>query len=285
MQENEKKILCPDLKLFKIGKVRQVYDFKDKLLIVATDAVSVFDEVLDVIVPHKGEILTKISKFWFDRLDIAHHMISTNIIDFPEECLKYKDILEGRSMLVWKTEPFAIESIVRGYLYGSGYKDYLNTGEICGIPLQEGLKKGNEFFNPIFTPSIKRDDKDENVSETTLLETYNTDIIKCIREESLRIYNIAREYAKQKEIIIADTKFEFGCHNGKILLIDEILTPDSSRYWNTKTYQQNYLAGQNQESYDKQIIRDYLADNDSLNDAIINETSNKYYEIYNKLTA
>jgi phosphoribosylaminoimidazole-succinocarboxamide synthase len=287
LEKIEGAILCPDLDLVKIGKVRQIYDLKDKLLMVATDNISAFDRVLPQMIPGKGEILTKISKFWFDYLGVEHHMISTNADDFPEECQEYKDVLKDRSMLVKKTKPIAIESIIRGYLYGSGYKDYLNSGEICGIPLQQGLQKGTEFLNPIFTPSLKSDDGDINVSESDLLDEYDIDIIKSIRNKSLDIYVKAREYARQRNIIIADTKFEFGIYNDEIILIDEVLTPDSSRFWNGETYQSNFIAGNNQESYDKQIIRDYLKESNAveLSKDIIDKTINKYQEIYNKLVS
>lgn len=285
LKKIDETVLCPDLNLFKIGKVRQVYDFGDNLLIVATDAISAFDNILDQTIPDKGKLLTKISEFWFNYLDIEHHMITTNIDEFPEECHKYKNILDGRSMLVKKTKPIAIESIIRGYLYGSSYNDYLDTGKMCGVLLQKGLQKGVEFLNPIFTPSLKRNDKDINVSESELLELYDDNVIKTIRDKSLDIYIKAREYAKLRNIIIADTKFEFGYCCENIILIDEVLTPDSSRFWNGNTYQFNFIAGNNQESYDKQIIRDYLKEtnNNILSEDIINKTLNKYLEIYNKL--
>lgn len=251
-------LICPDLKLFKKGKVREVYDFDDKLLIVATDQISAFDVVLPSLIPGKGQLLTEISNFWFDffKKDVKNHIISTDVDQFPKECEAYKEVLKGRSVLVWKTEMIEVEAIVRGYLVGSGFKDYQNTGEVCGIPLPPGLKNSAKLEKPLFTPSTKADigDHDMNVSEDEIRKTIDGKILDEIKEKALYLYKRASEYALEKGIIIADTKFEFGLLNGEVILIDEILTPDSSRFWPAD----DYAPGKEQKSFDKQYIRDYL---------------------------
>ncbi len=290
MQSNS--LLCPSLKLYKKGKVREVYDFDNKILIVATDNISAFDVVLPSLIDGKGALLNKISNFWFDFSKdlIKNHIISSQVEDFPEECQQYKEILVGRSVLVWKTEMIELEAIVRGYLSGSGFKDYTKTGKICGILLPEGLKESAKLEEPIFTPSTKaQEGHDENIDENELKKIIDPTIVDLVKEKSLQLYKAASEFALSKGIIIADTKFEFGLLNGEVILIDEVLTPDSSRFWSAD----EYVPGHSQKSYDKQIIRDYLSTLDwdktppgpELPDDIINKTLNKYKEVYQKLTS
>lgn len=287
--ENQK-LLCPDLKLFRKGKVREVYDFDDKLLIVATDNISAFDVVLPCLIEGKGAQLTQISNFWFNLFkdDVKNHLISENVEDFPAECEPYKEILKDRSILVWKTEMIEVEAIVRGYLSGSGFKDYKNTGEVCGIKLPEGLVESAKLEEPLFTPSTKaHEGHDENVSEAAVRKEFGDDVIDQIKEKALFLYTKAAEYALERGIIIADTKFEFGMLNGEIILIDEALTPDSSRFWPAD----DYAPGKSQKSYDKQIIRDYLETLDwdktypgpVLPDDVIANSLAKYSEVIERL--
>ncbi len=284
-------LLCPELKLFKKGKVREVYDFNDKLLIVATDNISAFDVVLPSLIKGKGIILNQISNFWFDfsQDSIKNHIISKNVEEFPDACQQYANVIRDRSVLVWKTEMIELEAIVRGYLSGSGFKDYLKTGHVCGIQLPEGLQESAKLETPIFTPSTKaQEGHDINITETELRKQIDGEVIDKVKEISLRLYSTAADYALKRGIIIADTKFEFGLLNGEIILIDEILTPDSSRFWPSDSYR----PGQSQNSYDKQIIRNYLAELDwdktppgpQLPDDIIQKTIDKYQEVFNKLT-
>ncbi|MCG8336787.1 MAG: phosphoribosylaminoimidazolesuccinocarboxamide synthase [Proteobacteria bacterium] len=290
MQPNS--LLCPNLNLYKKGKVREVYDFDDKLLIVATDNISAFDVVLPSLIIGKGALLNKISNFWFDfsKDMIKNHIISAQVKDFPEECAEYSDILKDRSVLVWKTEMIELEAIVRGYLSGSGFKDYKKTGKICGIELPEGLTESAKLEEPIFTPSTKaQEGHDENIDENELKKVIDPAIVDLVKEKSLELYKTASDFALSKGIIIADTKFEFGLLNGEVILIDEILTPDSSRFWPAG----DYVPGQSQKSYDKQIIRDYLSTLDwdktppgpELPGEIITKTLDKYEEVYQKLTS
>ncbi len=290
MQPNS--LLCPNLNLYKKGKVREVYDFDDKLLIVATDNISAFDVVLPSLIIGKGALLNKISNFWFDfsKDMIKNHIISAQVKDFPEECAEYSDILKDRSVLVWKTEMIELEAIVRGYLSGSGFKDYKKTGKICGIELPEGLTESAKLEEPIFTPSTKaQEGHDENIDENELKKVIDPAIVDLVKEKSLELYKTASDFALSKGIIIADTKFEFGLLNGEVILIDEILTPDSSRFWPAG----DYVPGQSQKSYDKQIIRDYLSTLDwdktppgpELPEEIITKTLDKYEEVYQKLTS
>ena len=287
-----KALLCPDLKLYKKGKVREVYDFNDKLLIAATDNISAFDVVLPSLIPGKGALLNKISNFWFDfsKDIIKNHVISTKVSDFPETCQPYADILEGRSVLVWKTEMIELEAIVRGYLSGSGYKDYTKTGEICGIKLPAGLKESAKLEEPIFTPSTKaQEGHDINVDVNVLKKSIDPAIVDAVKEKSLELYKTAADYALTKGIIIADTKFEFGMLDGEIVLIDEVLTPDSSRFWPMDGYQ----PGKTPDSFDKQFVRDYLLnlpwDMKSpppiLPPEIVQKTLGKYAEALRRLTS
>lgn len=239
------------------GKVRDVYDLGDRLLIVTTDRVSAFDVVLPNGIPDKGKVLTQISRFWFDKMKdvVENHLISTDTEDLPDTFRPYREILEGRIMLVKKAVPLPIECIVRGYISGSGWKDYKTSGSVCGIPLPEGLRESDRLEEPIFTPSTKAEEgHDMNISFEEAVRLVGMDTAQSVRDISINIYREAREYAESKGIIIADTKFEFGMLGGSLILIDEILTPDSSRFWPSD----DYAPGRTQKSFDKQFIRDYL---------------------------
>ncbi|MDX2471006.1 MAG: phosphoribosylaminoimidazolesuccinocarboxamide synthase [SAR324 cluster bacterium] len=284
-------LLCPNLPLFLKGKVREVYDFDDKLLMVATDQISAFDVVLPSLIPGKGALLTQVSNFWFDHFsDVENHILATNVADYPEACKEYAEILEGRSVLVKKCEMIQLEAIVRGYLSGSGFKDYQKTGAVCGIKLPEGLTNSAKLEEPIFTPSTKaHEGHDINVSEEEIKKIVDPALVDKVKSIALHLYTKAAEYALTRGIIIADTKFEFGLLDGKVILIDEILTPDSSRFWPAD----DYRVGEDQKSYDKQIIRDYLLTLDwdktypgpALPQDIIDKSLGKYQEVYNKLKA
>jgi phosphoribosylaminoimidazole-succinocarboxamide synthase len=246
------------LKLFRRGKVRDVYDLGETLLIVATDRLSAFDVVLPDPIPMKGTVLTQISKFWFDRTGqiIRNHCISTDVAEYPAETAPYAEELKGRSMLVTKTRPLAIECVVRGYLTGSGLKEYNRSQSVCGIPLAEGLVDGSILPEPLFTPSTKADEgHDENIDFDTAANIVGKEIAEKVRDMSIALYSFARDFARERGIIIADTKFEFGIDDsGEIILIDEALTPDSSRFWPME----GYAPGRSQPSFDKQYVRDYL---------------------------
>ena len=247
----------PTLTLFRRGKVRDVYDLGDVLLIVATDRISAFDVVMDTPITGKGAILTALSSFWFDKTThiIKNHIISTNPVEYPKECLPYLDQLQGRSMLVVKTKPLPIECVVRGYLAGSGWKEYQSISTICGITLPPGLSESQQLPSPIFTPATKAEEgHDENI---TLVEAIHLcgDFALHAKDISMKLYDFAYQYAAKRGIILADTKFEFGIDSqGELILIDEALTPDSSRYW----LQESYHIGKTQENLDKQVLRDYL---------------------------
>lgn len=280
------------LKLYKRGKVRDVYEVDDILLIVATDRISCFDVVLPDGIPHKGRVLTQISRFWFDFVkDITdNHIISFDLNSIRERLADSMDILEGRSMLVKKAKPIPIECVVRGYLSGSGWKEYKESSEVCGIKLPKGLKESDRLPEPIFTPATKEDvGHDINVSEAYVRKKIGDRIFDMIKNKSMAIYKKAADYAETKGIIIADTKFEFGITNeGKIILIDEVLTPDSSRFWP----KDKYKPGGAQPSFDKQFVRDYLEGLDwdktppapNLPEEIIKKTSQKYLEALKRLT-
>lgn len=247
-----------ELNLLKRGKVRDVYEVDDeRLLIVATDRISAFDCILPTAIARKGEVLTSLSKFWFEKLAdiVPNHFITIDQEQLPEP-VRLKPELKGRSMLVNRAEVFPVECVVRGYLVGSGWKDYLRTGEVCGHKLPEDLLESAELDEPIFTPSTKAEEgHDENISETQVRDLLGEETTNYLRETSLRLYNEARSYARGRGIIIADTKFEFGRdRNGQIILVDEALTPDSSRFWPAE----NYSPGKSQASFDKQFVRDYL---------------------------
>jgi phosphoribosylaminoimidazole-succinocarboxamide synthase len=281
-----------DLKLVKRGKVRDVYEIDDMLLIVASDRMSAFDVVMDDPIPDKGRILTMISNFWFRRLEevVENHIVSTDPADYPEPCRKYRQDLEGRSMLVRKADPLPVECIVRGYISGSGWKEYLQKGTVCDIPLPTGLKESDILPQPIFTPSTKAESgtHDENISFEAVVGLLGQEAAEKIRELSLQIYESGRDFAAQKGILIADTKFEFGRIGDRLILIDEVLTPDSSRFWPMASYQ----PGGPQKSFDKQFLRDYLESLDwpktppppKLPQDIIQKTREKYIEALEKLT-
>lgn len=271
------------------GKVRDIYDCGDKLLMVASDRISAFDFILPDEIPHKGEILTRISAFWFNRFKdlMPNHMISCDVADLPEEFQQHSDYLAGRSMLVKKAQTVPIECIVRGYLTGSGKKTYDQDGTVCGIKLPAGLTEASKLPEPIFTPSTKAElgDHDENISFERCCEIVGTDVATQLRDASLAIYKAAAEYAATRGIIIADTKFEFGLdEEGNVILGDEMLTPDSSRFWPLEGYE----AGHGQPSFDKQFVRNWLLANpDSdydLPQDVIDKTIAKYEEAYEMLT-
>ncbi len=280
-----------DLKLFRRGKVRDVYDLGDKLLVVSTDRISCFDVILPCGIPHKGEVLNSISLFWFDLVrDICPtHFISAEVKDYPEELKAYTSELKGRSMLVKKAKGLPVECVVRGYLSGSGWKEYRASQSICGIKLPTGLKESDKLPQVIFTPSTKADvGHDMNVSFDYIEKDLGKDTADKLKRISIAIYNKAADYALGKGIIIADTKFEFGIYADNIILIDEVLTPDSSRFWP----KDQYSPGCPQPSFDKQFVRDYLETLSwdktppapMLPEDIIEKTSAKYLEAYKKLT-
>ncbi|MEE9523288.1 MAG: phosphoribosylaminoimidazolesuccinocarboxamide synthase [Thermodesulfovibrionales bacterium] len=282
----------PDLKLVRRGKVRDIYDLGDYLLMVITDRVSAFDVILPNGIPGKGKVLTAISVFWFKQMAdiIENHIVSHNVDEFPAVCQKYKDQLEGRSMLVRKAEPLPVECIVRGYISGSGWKEYQSNGEVCGIKLPQGLRESDRLEEPVFTPSTKAEEgHDINISFQEAVSILGDDTANRVRNYSLEIYRKAYGIAEKKGIIIADTKFEFGFYNGELIIIDEMLTPDSSRFWS----REDYVPGKSQDSFDKQIVRDHLLTLDwdktppgpELPDDIVKKTSGRYEEILNILTS
>ena len=273
------------------GKVRDLYDLGDKLLLVATDRISAFDYILEDEIPCKGEVLTRISCFWFELLEgvVENHLVSTDVADLPEQFQPYADYLRGRFMLVRKAEMFPVECIVRGYLAGSGLKEYKREGTVCGIPLPEGLVNSSKLDEPIFTPSTKAEigDHDENISFERCAQLIGADDATALRDLSLKVYTTARDHAADRGIIIADTKFEFGRLNGQIILADEVLTPDSSRFWPGDEYE----PGRDQASFDKQFVRDWLTANwdktgnpPRLPQDVIDRTSEKYVQAYEKIT-
>jgi len=281
------------LTLHSRGKVRDIYDLGDKLLLVASDRISAFDVILPTPIPGKGKLLTQLSKFWFDRLAdiVPHHLITTNVDEFPGACQPHRAALEGRSMLVKKSTPAPVECIVRGYLTGSGWKDYQKTGAVCGITLPQGLVEAARLDEPIFTPSTKAavGDHDLNIPFATMIEKVGKVRAEKMRNATIAIYRRARALAETKGIIIADTKFEFGMEGDDILLIDEVLTPDSSRFWPMDGYQ----PGKTPDSFDKQFVRDYLlklnwdmkAPAPELPPDIVKKTQDKYFEALRRLTA
>jgi len=273
------------------GKVRDIYDAAENLLMVATDRISAFDFILPDEIPFKGEVLNRISAFWFDKFAdiVPNHLVSIDPADFPEEFAEYRDYLAGRAMLVKKAQTIPIECIVRGYLTGSGKKTYDENGTVCGIQLPEGLTEASKLPEPLFTPSTKAEigDHDENISFERCCEIVGEDIATQIRDLSLKIYKAAAEYAATRGIIIADTKFEFGVIDGKVTLIDECLTPDSSRFWPAASYEE----GKIQPSYDKQFVRNWLKANwdmtgetPHLPAEVIDGTSERYREAFQIIT-
>jgi len=281
-----------DLKLIHRGKVRDLYEVEDKLLMVATDRISAYDVVMNEPIPNKGAVLTSLSLFWFDFLKdiVPNHLISADPADYPAVCAPYRDQLVGRSMLVKKAEPLPVECIVRGYISGSFWKAYQKDTTVCGFKLPEGMKESEQFPQILFTPSTKAEQglHDENISLERMEEIVGKEETKEIARISVALYEKASAYARSKGIIIADTKFELGWFDGKLMLIDEVLTADSSRFWPEDDYQ----TGRGQASFDKQFLRDYLAGLDwdktppapALPDDILAKTSTRYLEAVEKIT-
>jgi phosphoribosylaminoimidazole-succinocarboxamide synthase len=281
----------PGIQKLKSGKVREVFDLGDRLLFVASDRISAFDVIMPNGIPRKGEVLTQISHFWFAQTGAfqPNHLLSRTDEPLPEQLQPFADQLARRSMIVKKCRPLAIECVVRGYLAGSGWKEYQKSQTVCGIKLPPDLKESSELPEPIFTPSTKAEaGHDENISFEQAKKIAGADLAEQARAASLKIYNFARDYARKRGIIIADTKFEFGLDNGKLILIDEVLTPDSSRFWPADQYQ----PGRGQPSFDKQFVRDYLETLDwnktppgpILPDDVVAKTAAKYLEAYERLT-
>lgn len=281
------------LTLFNRGKVRDIYSLGDKLLLVASDRISAFDVVLPTLIPDKGKILTKLSEFWFGVITdiVPHHLVSTNVEEFPAACQPHKAKLDGRSMLVRKTIPAPVECIVRGYLVGSGWKDYQKTGSVCGIPLPKGLEEASRLEAPIFTPSTKAPvgAHDVNITFDEMIGKVGKKRAEMMRDSTIAIYCRARDLAQKKGIIIADTKLEFGIEGDGIMLIDEVLTPDSSRFWPAD----GYRPGKTPDSFDKQFVRDYLIalhwdmkpPAPELPPDIVKKTQDKYSEALRRLTS
>ena len=281
----------PGLALWRRGKVRDVYDLGDRLLIVATDRISAFDVVLPSGIPAKGIVLTQLSIFWFRLLAdlLPNHVITANVAEYGAELARHRDQLEGRSMIVWKTEPLPVECVVRGYITGSGWKDYRATGAVCGIPLPPGLQESQVLEPALFTPSTKAETgHDENISFAQVERELGAERAAGVRDVSLEIYRRARAHAEERGIILADTKFEFGVRDGRLIWIDEALTPDSSRFWPAASY----APGRGQPSFDKQYVRDYLETlawdkrppGPALPAEVVERTRDKYVEAYRRLT-
>lgn len=281
-----------NLSLVRQGKVRDIFETEDALLMVTTDRLSAFDVVLPDAIPDKGKVLNQISVFWFKQMEsiVKNHIITTDVTQYPEQFKTYANELDKRSMLVKKAEPLSIECIVRGYISGSGWNSYKKEGHVCGITLPEGLKESDKLETPLFTPSTKAEigDHDINISFEQAVDIIGKETAEKLRDLSLEIYNTGAEYALTKGIIIADTKFEFGMIDGEIILIDEILTPDSSRFWPADDYE----PGRGQNSFDKQTVRDWLTNSGwdktppgpKLPQEVIDRTSNTYKDIYKRLT-
>jgi phosphoribosylaminoimidazole-succinocarboxamide synthase len=282
----------PDLTLVHRGKVRDLYEVENKLLMVATDRISAFDVVMDDPIPRKGEVLTRMSLFWFDYLKdiVANHLITADVDQYPAVCAPYREQLAGRSQLVKKARPLPVECIVRGYLSGSFWQAYKKDTTVCGFALPAGMRESDRFPETLFTPSTKADIglHDENISLARMEEMIGVELTARVREVSVRLYEKAAEYARTRGIIIADTKFEFGMYNGELILIDEVLTPDSSRFWP----QDQYRPGAGQPSFDKQFLRDYLSSLDwgktppppRLPQEIIDKTASRYQEALEKIS-
>jgi phosphoribosylaminoimidazole-succinocarboxamide synthase len=281
----------PDILLLNRGKVRDIYDLEEFLLLIATDRISAFDVVLPNGIPEKGRVLTQISIYWFEQMRdiIQNHIVATEVRDFPGKLHKYANVLEGRSMLVKKARQVPVECVVRSYLSGSGWKEYKNSGIICGIRLPEGLVESSRLDEPIFTPSTKAEKgHDINIRFEDVIKLVGQDLAERLKDVSIKIYSKARKIAGKKGIIIADTKFEFGLYDGQLILIDELLTPDSSRFWSVK----DYTPGKGQDSFDKQVVRDYLLSLDwnqtdpgpVLPDSIVEKTVARYKEILKIIT-
>ena len=291
MKNTYSEIVLPGFPLYKKGKVRDVYEIGDSLLVIASDRISAFDYVLPSLIPDKGKILTQLSKFWFEFTSLVcpNHLISTDISDYPAELYMFKDLVEKRSMLVKKTEVLPVECVVRGYLEGSGWRDYRDTGKTSGVKLPSGLKQCDRLEEVIFTPATKAEEgHDINISFKEMQKLVGAELSQKVKKISVELYQKASLHALSKGIIIADTKFEFGLLNGEIILVDEIFTPDSSRFWPVASY----APGQSQPSLDKQFVREYLDSTDwdkqspppPLPPDIVEQTSERYLEIYRLLT-
>lgn len=282
----------PELKLLNRGKVRDIYDLDDKILLVTSDRISAFDVIMPDAIPDKGKILTRISLFWFEIMEsvVANHLITSKVDEYPDICQQYAETLDGRSMLVHKAKPLPVECVVRGYISGSGWNSYLESGQVCGIELPKGLTESDKLPEPLFTPSTKAapGEHDMNIDFNEVVKLIGQDMAEKIKELSLAIYNKGAQLADTKGIIIADTKFEFGIFDNQLILIDEVLTPDSSRFWPKSTY----LPGGPQKSYDKQYLRDYLISINwnktppapSLPKEVVSNTYQKYMEALTSLT-
>ncbi len=281
----------PSLKLIKRGKVRDIYELGENLLIVATDRLSAFDVVMSQPIPYKGLVLTQISNYWFDvmRDIVSNHIVLTNVDQFPSECKPYQEQLRGRSIIVKKAKPLPVECIVRGYLSGSGWNEYKKSKAICGISLPDGLLESSRLHEPIFTPSTKADvGHDENISFNQVVSVLGEETAWKVRELSIEIYKRASKIAEQKGIIIADTKMEFGFYKNELILVDEVLTPDSSRFWSIEKYKPGFP----QENFDKQYVRDYLLSinfnkkppGPELPDYVIHKTSEIYRDALKRIT-
>lgn len=280
----------PGIKKLRSGKVREVFDLGDTLLFVVTDRLSAFDVILSDPIPQKGAVLNQLSAFWFKRFDkIENHFITADFDQFPKELQPFRAQLAGRSMIVKKTQPLAVECVVRGYLAGSGWKEYQESQSVCGIKLPPGLKLASQLPEPIFTPATKADEgHDENIDMARCAQIVGDEVANRVKDLSLEIYSRGRDHAAQRGIIVADTKFEFGTIDGKLLLIDEVLTPDSSRFWP----RDQYVVGKSPPSFDKQFVRDYLETLDwdktppppKLPTEVIEKTSAKYIEAFAKMT-
>jgi phosphoribosylaminoimidazole-succinocarboxamide synthase len=291
MNEPLLQLELPGIPKVKSGKVREMFDLGDRLLLVASDRISAFDCVMPNGIPRKGEVLTQLSHFWFEKFSsiVPNHLLAKASDPLPAALQPFASKLERRSMIVKKAQPLAIECVVRGYLAGSGWSEYKKRQTVCGIPLPAGLKESSELPQPIFTPATKAETgHDENISFEQAVEIVGRDVAEKVRDASLKLYSAGREYARQRGIIIADTKFEFGIYEGQIILIDEVLTPDSSRFWPADQYQ----AGKGQPSFDKQFVRDYLETLQwnktppapALPADVVAKTQDKYLEAYEKIT-
>ncbi len=280
----------PNLRFFKRGKVRDIYDLGDKLLIVSTDRISAFDVVLPCGIPYKGKVLNKLSCFWFNLTKdiIPNHVITCDFGKFPKDVSKH-DILRDRSMLVKKTKPMPVECVVRGHISGSAWKEYKEKSSVCGIKLPKGLRESDRLPEPVFTPATKAEEgHDINITEKEVRRVIGKELTEFVREKSIAVYEKAAAYAEKRGVIIADTKFEFGLYDGQVILIDELLTPDSSRFWP----KDEYFPGRGQPSFDKQFVRDYLESVNwdknppapKLPKHIVEKTSQKYLEALEKLT-
>jgi phosphoribosylaminoimidazole-succinocarboxamide synthase len=281
----------PGLKLFRRGKVRDVYECGEHLLMVATDRISAFDVVLPTPIPWKGAVLTQLSRFWFDMLQgvVPNHVVSADVASFPEDLQPFRDELDKRSMLLLRADMFPVECVARGYLAGSGWKEYRESGSVCGIPLPQGLRECDQLPQPIFTPATKAETgHDINIRFDEMERMIGSDQAVALKDLTLGIYNRAAEFALPRGIIIADVKFEFGLHKGQIMLCDELLTPDSSRFWRRSSYR----PGRPQPSFDKQYVRDYLEDihfdkrppGPVLPENVVRGTTGKYLEAYRLIT-